>query len=230
MVRTWRVPMVYLLPNHLPGPSREAIAWPLTAIATDAVAVATVRAVASGLPFAELYQPENRGFHKWGYPQMDGLEWTIPKKINDLGVHLFQETSKSCRSSLRCLLVIWRWWGITQSLNDVIGVPTASSALKLPRYQWHSSTKKKRTRAKCCFAPLAIWGEKSWKGLFRSWSFMSILSNIFQRFIQYSSSNSYMRFRHVLPLSFWGCSESATSLGTGRTDWETWRMESFWLV
>ena len=100
--------MVYLLPNHLPGPSREAIAWPLTAIATDAVAVATVRAVASGLPFAELYQPENRGFHKWGYPQMDGLEWTIPKKINDLGVHLFQETSKSCRSSLRCLLVIWR--------------------------------------------------------------------------------------------------------------------------
>ena len=29
------------------------------------------------------------GFHKWEYPQMDGLEWETPIKMDDLGVPLF---------------------------------------------------------------------------------------------------------------------------------------------
>ena len=35
-------------------------------------------------------------FHKWGYPQINGLEWfrkENPIKMDDLGVPLFHETS-----------------------------------------------------------------------------------------------------------------------------------------
>ena len=36
-----------------------------------------------------------------GYPQLDGLQWKIPLKMDDLGVPLFQETS-NYRKPQRC--------------------------------------------------------------------------------------------------------------------------------
>jgi hypothetical protein len=60
--------------------------------------------------------PTNGGFHKWGYPKMEGLHGkTIYKwMIYDLGVHPFQEISKWCRAILQkkhdMNLFVWYPW------------------------------------------------------------------------------------------------------------------------